>query len=75
MGKFLTIIIGFSTIVGIFFLAFFMKGVPYSAVLVDGPRRDTLGVCKTFGVWSFVRFCFVVPFCKWAKERRSQQKN
>lgn len=75
MEKFSKIIIGFSAIVGIFFLAFLMKGTPYSIVLVDGLRRDILGVCKTFGVWSFVCFCFVVPFCKWAKGRRSQQKN
>ena len=69
MKKFLTIIIGFSVIIGIFFLAFLMKGVPCSIALVDEPRRDTLGV------WLFVCFCFVVPFCKWAKEKRSWQKN
>jgi hypothetical protein len=69
MEKFLIIIIGFSVIVGIFFLAFLMKGVPYSMNLVDYPRRDTLGV------WPFVCFCFVVPFCKWAKERSSRQKD
>lgn len=59
MGKFSSyerIIIGFSVIMGIFFLVSMMKRVSYPIILADGSTWNALNICKVLGVGA-ARIC------------------
>ena len=44
------IIIGFSVIMGIFFLVSIMKRISYPIILADGSTWNALNICKMLGV-------------------------